>query len=475
MKRTIITAMENSSNYATYLGLYDTDASGDISETEIGAIVLDSTAGNPNGQVNAYRIWQSEQGPENFETRGNSFFVQDSWSIDEHWTINAGIRAEKWEHVASDGKTKVFTFDWEYAPRLSVVYDLKGDGASKIWAFTGRYYDPIRTNMTDFAGTITGSIRQEQIYVNGDWLTYRTRGGPGTPDGYFAPTTKTPYTDEFLLGFEHSLTPNQSIAVTYTDRKTRDILEDYDLGLYTDCTSDGVGDYCLPLSYFGFEEAPEANYFISTMKGGKRNYSGWEVSWRKRRSADSKWFALASWVYNDAEGNTNSDSNADFQGDVVWLDPRSPNQYGKQPGNIEHLIKLSGSYAFDNGLEVGATYFWNSGTRYSRTWSIYGRHLPERVEEAFEDGGVTTRWLAPDAVGGYEGDSYGTLNARAKYVMEFGQGMEAEFFLDIFNVLDDQAARRFMDLDAGDGVYNFREANDWVDPRRFYLGARVSF
>ena len=471
----IITAMENSSNYATYLGLYDTDASGDISETEIGAIVLDSTAGNPNGQVNAYRIWQSEQGPENFETRGNSFFVQDSWSIDEHWTINAGIRAEKWEHVASDGKTKVFTFDWEYAPRLSVVYDLKGDGASKIWAFTGRYYDPIRTNMTDFAGTITGSIRQEQIYVNGDWLTYRTRGGPGTPDGYFAPTTKTPYTDEFLLGFEHSLTPNQSIAVTYTDRKTRDILEDYDLGLYTDCTSDGVGDYCLPLSYFGFEEAPEANYFISTMKGGKRNYSGWEVSWRKRRSADSKWFALASWVYNDAEGNTNSDSNADFQGDVVWLDPRSPNQYGKQPGNIEHLIKLSGSYAFDNGLEVGATYFWNSGTRYSRTWSIYGRHLPERVEEAFEDGGVTTRWLAPDAVGGYEGDSYGTLNARAKYVMEFGQGMEAEFFLDIFNVLDDQAARRFMDLDAGDGVYNFREANDWVDPRRFYLGARVSF
>ena len=38
-----------------------------------------------------------------------------------------------------------------------------------------------------------------------------------------------------------------------------------------------------------------------------------------------------------------------------------------------------------------------------------------------------------------------------------------------------QAARRFMDLDAGDGVYSFQEANDWVDPRRFYLGARLSF
>jgi hypothetical protein len=180
-------------------------------------------------------------------------------------------------------------------------------------------------------------------------------------------------------------------------------------------------------------------------------------------------------VYNDAEGNTNSDSNADFQGDVVWLDPRSPNQYGKQPGNIEWLAKVAGSYQFNNGLEVGATYRWNSGTRYSRTWSIYGRHLPERVETAYEDGLVTTRWLAEDAVGGYEGKSYGTLDARVKYTLEFGESMEAEFFLDVFNVLDDQAARRFMDLDAGDGVYDFQEANDWVDPRRFYLGARFSF
>ena len=117
----------------------------------------------------------------------------------------------------------------------------------------------------------------------------------------------------------------------------------------------------------------------------------------------------------------------------------------------------------------------NSGIRYSRTWKIYGRHLPERVDEAFEDGGVTTRWIAPDAIGGYEGKSYGTLNARAKYVMDFGDSMQAEFFLDIFNVLDDQAATQFQDVYAGDGVYEFGEASDWVEPRRFYLGARVSF
>jgi outer membrane receptor protein involved in Fe transport len=472
----IITAMAGSSNAATYVGLYDTDSSGDISPAELGAgLVFDSTAGNPNGQVNVYRIDQVQVGPTNFKTDGDVFFAQDSWSIDEHWTVNAGVRAERWSHYDSAGG-KIFTFDWEYAPRLSVVYDIKGDGASKVWGFFGKYYDPIRTNMTDFAGTVTGSILEEQVYTGAnEWLTYRVRGGPSVADAFFAPTTKTPYTDEFMIGWEHSLTPNQSISVTYTDRQTNDILEDYDLGLYTDCTSDGSGDYCLPLSYFGFSELPEANYFIATLAGAKRDYKGWEVSWRKRRSADSQWFLLASIVNNDAKGNSNSDSNADFQGDVVWLDPRSPGQYGKQPGNIEWLVKTAGSYAFDNGLEVGATYRWNSGTRYSRTWLALGRHLPERVETAYEDGGVTTRWLADDAVGGYEGSSYGQLDARVKYTMEVGNGMEAEFFLDVFNLLDDQAARRFMDLDAGDGVYDFQEARDWVDPRRFYLGARLSF
>jgi hypothetical protein len=475
----IIAAMAGSPNAAQYLALYDADGSGDISAAELGAgLIFDQTAGNPHGQVNVYRAWQSQQGPQYFETHGNAWFVQDSWNIDEHWTINAGVRAEKWSHYASDGKTRIFTFDWEYAPRLSVIYDLFGNGRSKVWAFGGRYYDPIRMNMTNFAGQITGSVNEEQVYTNaGEWLTYRTRGGPQAPDGYFAPTTKTPYTDEFLVGWEHSLTVNQSIAVTYTDRKTRDILEDYDLNVYLDCSSGGVGDYCLPLSYFGFGsgEQLEANYYIATLKGGKRNYSGWEVSWRKRRSADSQWFALASLVYNDAEGNTNSDSDADFQGDVVWLDPRSPNQFGKQPGNIEWLAKFAGSYAFDNGLEIGATYRWNSGLRYSRTWAIYGRHLPQRVEEAFEDGGVTTRWIAPDAVGGYEGKAYGTLDARVKYTLEFGESMQAEFFLDIFNALDDQAATKYQDVDPGDGVYGFGEAREWVEPRRFYLGTRVSF
>ena len=468
----IIDAMAASGDAAYFLGLLDGDSSGDISLAEMGTLVLDQSAGNPHGEVNVYRIAQTVAGPTNFKTEGNAFFLQDSWNIDEHWTINAGIRAEKWDHIATDG-SKIFTFDYDIAPRLSVIYDLKGDGRSKVWGFYGRYYDPIRTDMTSFAGTLTGSVREEQAYVGNQWLTFRTRGGAQVQDGFFAPTTNTPYTDEIMIGWEQSLTEDMSLAITYTDRETNDIMEDYDLGFYTDPTA--VGGYALPLSYFGFETLPAANYFIATLAGGIREYQGLEVTWRKRRSADSNWFALASYSYNDAKGNTNSDGNADLQGDFLYLDPRAPNVYGPQPGNIEHLLKVAGSYAWDNGVEVGLSYAWNSGTIYSETFSQYRRHTPIRVGTPYEDMGTTTAWLAPNTVGSQTSPSFGTLDARVKYVLEFGESYSAEFFLDIFNVLDDQATRRQQDLSGGDGVYNFGEANAWVLPRRFYLGARMSF
>ncbi|MFT5003857.1 MAG: hypothetical protein ACI952_002216 [Flavobacteriales bacterium] len=70
--------------------------------------------------------------------------------------------------------------------------------------------------------------------------------------------------------------------------------------------------------------------------------------------------------------------------------------------------------------------------------------------------------------------SYGTLDLRVKYVYDFDE-YKAEFFVDMFNVLDDQAGVREQDLKAGDGIYAFGEAIEWVQPRRLYLGARLSF
>ena len=66
-------------------------------------------------------------------------------------------RFDESELVITTGDN-IYTFDWAWAPRLSAVYDVLGNGRHKASFYYGRYYDPVRNDMTNFAGTLTGSI-----------------------------------------------------------------------------------------------------------------------------------------------------------------------------------------------------------------------------------------------------------------------------------------------------------------------------
>lgn len=461
---------------ATARAAVDTNNDGTVSAAEVNAIAFTNSAGSPYGNINAYRSQRTVAAPYEVTSEGQSFYIQDTWTMDQ-LTVNAGLRAEKWEHFASDG-SKTATFDWEIAPRLSVVYDLVGDGRSKVFGFVGRYYDPIRNNMSDFAGALTGPVDEEQINIAGQWVTFRTRGGATTPDALFAPSTKTPYTDEYMLGYSTTFGSSIGFTASVAHRATRNILEDFDLSVYSDPNASGPGVagpnslFYLPLSYFGYSSAPNSNYVLATLPGGERNYTGLELTLTKYKT--DNWFGQISYTFNQAEGNTNSDSNADYQGDVLWLDPRAPNVYGKQAGNIPHQFKAYGSYEFDFGLEMSAVFNWNSGALYTPATQVSGRYFAPRVSTAYEYGGATTRWLQPGFVGGSQTPSYYTLDMRFKYVVDMPIG-ETELFLDVFNVLDKQSPIDVQKLIAGDGTYGFREANDWVEPRRAYLGVRYSF
>jgi hypothetical protein len=478
-------------------GVLDTNHDGVISAAEAGQIVYNSTAGNPNGFINYDRIFQTTSGAQFTRSEGTTFYVQDTWQSGK-WSINAGMRAEEWDHFATDG-ANVYTFDFEYAPRLSVTYDLKGDGKQRLSGYYGRYYDPIRNNMTNFAGSVTGRERREQVFVTtdpatgaGEWTTYRIRGGPTQPDANFAPTTETPYTDEWMLGYKRDLGRNMSIEANLIKRETRDILEDYDLPLYANPASYGLpiddpNSLFLGLDYFGFSDFPNANFFIGTLEGGLRDWEGVELIFRKRMS--NNWQMLASYNYADGTGNTNSDSNADFQGDVLWLDPQAINQEGTQPGLVEHLFKVAGTYQWDNGISAGGAYRWNSGAIVSRTFSASRRNLPvvdsrdpefpDLITFAGGDGfgapGEAGFWLSPFAVGQFDNPEYGTFDARVSYLWNLSGRFEVDLFLDVFNVFDDQASIRDQDIVAGNAGVDFGEGLDFVDPRRYYLGARLRF
>ena len=475
----LISTINGLPNRAQFYAAYDANGDGTITSAEMGSRLSFSTL-NPNGTVQYDRTFQSAVGPQLTSSEGLSFFAQDQFTFGR-MTINAGVRAERWEHFATTGEN-IFTFDWEFAPRLSVAYDVRGDGRQKAYGYYGRYYDPIRNNMTNFAGTLTGSILQEQIFINNEWVTYRTRGGPVQQDAFFSPTTQTPYTDDFAAGYQVDLGRNMSFETNYTYRRTRDILEDYDLELYA-LSEDGTTLYPGPidhpdslwlgLDYFGYDQNPGSNFVIATLAGGERNYQGLDLIFRKRYS--NNWQFLGSYAYNWAEGNTNSDSNADFQGDDIYLDPRAPNQFARQPGLIPHVFKVAGSYLWPIGIELGGAYRVNAGTLASKTRLASGRNLPIRGP-AFEFAGITdVQWIPEDTVGSLENPSWGQLDLRAQYKARFTSALGAEFFVDIFNVFDNQDSIRNQDLVAGSGGIAYGEPIRYQDPRRFFLGARLTF
>ncbi|MCP4654452.1 MAG: TonB-dependent receptor [bacterium] len=470
-------SVEGLANRQAFYDLFDIDGDGVISPEELADnLIFNGTAGNPDGQINYGRRHTLFPGAGTTRSEGTTFYLQDTWQWDR-WSVNLGVRTEEWSHFATTGQ-EVFTFDYDYAPRLSIAYDLTGQGKSRLAFYYGRYYDPIRNNATNFVGSLTTREFEEQVYVAAldQWVRYRTRGGASQLDATFAPTTKTPYTDEFTLGYKTDLGHKMSFEVNLIKRETRDIIEDYDYGLYADPSVypgpvDDPDSFFLGPGFFGFDGTPSSNFNIGTLPPGNfRSWKGLELIFRKRYS--DNWQLLSSYNYADAEGNTNSDSNFDFAGDVLWLDPRAPNIEGTQPGLIKHLFKVAGSYNWDNGFQVGGAYRWNSGAIVNITTQSYRRNNPVQVTTPYEYAGVSEYWVRDDAVGGLENPSYGVLDLRAAFLWNISDKLEADFFLDIFNVMDDQKAVQLYDREA---IPEFGTGQRFVDPRRYYLGARLRF
>jgi hypothetical protein len=276
--------------------------------------------------------------------------------------------------------------------------------------------------------------------------------------------------------------------MTLVDRHTTGIGEDYGSFYYNAAQYGGdlndPNSFFLGPEFFGFDSLADIptnlNFLIGTLPDGNyRDWQGAELVFRKRFS--NNWQFLASYNWADGDGNTNSDANFDGAGDVIFLDPRAPNRTGVLPGLVENLFKMHGSYSWDNGIQVGGSYRWNSGIILNRNeGQAFGRSLPDRVTTDFAyggwaGGGFDDTWVADDALGFIDGSEYGALDLRASYLLSLGDRADLDFFLDVFNVFDDQQLIRVQDLVGGGGGFDYLEGIDFVQPRRFYLGARLSF
>jgi len=191
-------------------------------------------------------------------------YVNDSWAMGKHVTLNLGLRWEQ-QRLVGNQTNKVFNDMW--SPRFGFVLDPKGDRKTKFYANYGRYafvlpldaavralsaeddilgayWAPASTTTGCPAGTPAGrSCIKADSSGNPDYanlfqpgsstLLNLASGGVGNAVNVglsggepFQPGIRMEYTDEYVAGFQHEFRNGIVFGVRYIDRRLKRVIED---------------------------------------------------------------------------------------------------------------------------------------------------------------------------------------------------------------------------------------------------------
>ena len=140
-----------------------------------------------------------------FITEGNihsnsvGLFIQDAWTINNRLTVNLGLRTEKEQVPTYTTGADIPEFGVEFgfkdklAPRVSVAYDLKGDGRTKIFGTWGIFYDFFKLELP--RGSFGGDKWLEDLLHARHLRLAEPGDGVGVPagvPGHVAPDDRLP-------------------------------------------------------------------------------------------------------------------------------------------------------------------------------------------------------------------------------------------------------------------------------------------
>jgi hypothetical protein len=168
------------------------------------------------------------------DTRYNSGFIQDSWTIGKKLTLKPGLRFEQ-QTMSGEQLKYVFAHNW--APRIGIIYDPTGNRKSKFFANWGRFYEKIPEDIavrsfsdeSSVVGVLykdTG-VNQAAVpslanYIPGGAVSLQ--GGPANLTQVQGGTAAQ-YQDEVVAGYETEY-KGYTITGRFVYRELKRILED---------------------------------------------------------------------------------------------------------------------------------------------------------------------------------------------------------------------------------------------------------
>jgi hypothetical protein len=314
-------------------------------------------------------------------------YVQDSWKAASGLTINAGLRWDGERAVTYADETVLRLHTWQ--PRIGVAWDPWKDGATKVFAFAGRFSWAMPTAMTAAIfsnNTALASYNLDPVSLVPDPRVFNHEGqldviaGGGPSRVPVDSGVVAPYQDELTLGVERSLSPSLTLGLRGTYRRLGSAIEnrcDFDrtspeteLSRCAIITPGSDGK-------FARGDVPTCNGLIdepawsscesrSASPPAKRVYRGLELLARK--SVGDRLWVQASYVYSSLRGNYDGGfnqgasgasipgRNSDFDYPALWHDG-----YGILALDRPHHFRLDGYWTTPWRLSVGLQAFVESG------------------------------------------------------------------------------------------------------------------
>jgi hypothetical protein len=376
-----------------------------------------------------------------------SFYAQDHWAIDAHWSADLGVRYERARSQATGGLIGVDTN--ALVPRLAAAYDVKGNGQYVAHVTYGHYsgrYNEAQIgannnvgNPDAIFGTYKGPAGQGRNFAPGfNPANYTVDSGVfPTANVSITPGLSAPITKEFTTSFGSELGRRGYAEGTFVWRRTGNLIEDFiDINNgTTEVVKNGVD--------FGqFTDVVYANTDLAA-----RNYQA--LLFQMRYSISKRWslnghYTLMLKDDGNYEGEAANQPGVTSRiGDYpqIFNDARHfPN--GRLQDFQQHKLRLWSVYDFDMGragdLAVSGLWRVNSGQVFSlraNNQAITATQRALLTAAGYPDAPVSQNVFFGDR-GSQEFPGYALFDTSINYSVPVMHSLRPWVKLDIFNLFD---------------------------------------
>ena len=391
--------------------------------------------------------WLATRGAQ-IDIHTTSYFVNDEWALNEHFSFNLGVRGEVIDSEATPGN--ITTVDTSsVVPRLGVAYDPLGDGRFTIQStyshYSGKYSEAQFAEVTNVGnpdlliGIYTGPPGQGGDFAPGFDVNnyFIVDGSFATQNVFFDPDLKSPLTKEFTVSAGGTIGNRGYLKGTYIRRRAGNFIEDF-----IDTTTGQT-----ELMYEGRSYGTFMNEVFRNTDELMRNYDA--LQFDGRYSVTSRFQLDGSYtVQLRNEGNFEGEGTNQPGVPSIAFDypevftPARNYPFGRLNDFQRHKIRIWGIYNLGLGpagdVDLAGIWRYNSGQTYSLVAG--GVPLTSQQEMVLGELGYanvpTGQSLYFDARGTEDFKGYGLFDVSVQYQIPIWRTAEPFFKFELLNVFN---------------------------------------